>query len=309
MDTLISSLPIFCIVAIGYVSRELDIAKEQWVKVLNGFVYYVALPALIVKNISLLDWKSSETLEIVGWNIVLLIIASAVFVLLLAALRVKKKYRAVIFLTAIVSNSVYLGFPLVSRVLGYPAGSKEYSIMSLAGVVQLVAGMVIALIVIEFLYSKTNDVYKILKHVAKNPLVIASIIGIALSFVSLPNNVDTVVNDTLSLLALTASPIALFALGAFLKGHKVKEHLSLISLAVGLKLVLLPCIAYILFRNVISTDETVRLSTILLASMPTAVTAFVLAKSYNLDATFVAVTMLVSTILSLPVITVLVGIV
>jgi predicted permease len=43
--------------------------------------------------------------------------------------------------------------------------------------------------------------------------------------------------------------------------------------------------------------------------MPTAVTAFVLSESYKLDATFVAVTMLVSTILSLPLITIVLSLV
>jgi predicted permease len=172
-----------------------------------------------------------------------------------------------------------------------------------------VFGMVIALVVIEFLYSNTNDVKKIAKHISKNPLVIASFAGIALSFVTFSENIDQAVNDTLLLLALTASPVALFALGAFLSGHKVKKDIPLIGLTVGLKLIALPLIAYILFENVIQADETARLSTILLASMPTAVTAFVLSESYKLDATFVAVTMLVSTILSLPLITIVLSLV
>jgi predicted permease len=309
MGTLLTILPIFIVVAIGYLLRKLGVVKNQWVSALNGFVYYVALPALIIKNISLLDWSSSETLKVVGWNIGLLIIASAVFVLLLAAFRIKKQYRAVIFLGAIVGNSVYLGFPLVSRMLGYQIGSNEFSIMSLAGVVQLVFGMVIALVVIEFLYSNTKDVKKIAKHISRNPLVIASFAGIVLSFVSFSGNIEQAINDTLLLLALTASPVALFALGAFLSGHKVKKDIPLIGLTVGLKLIALPLIAYILFENVIQAGETVRLSTILLASMPTAVTAFVLSESYKLDATFVAVTMLVSTILSLPLITIVLSLV
>lgn len=308
MQTVISILPVFWVVGIGYFMRQFNAAKNDWVTPLNGFVYYVALPALILKNISNLDWSSSGVLQIVGWNVVLLVVASILMVVFLGFLNISKKYKSAIFLTAIVSNSVYLGYPLVSRVLGFSSGSEQYLTISLVGAVQLVVGMVIALIVIEFFYTKSKNTGKIVKHVVRNPLVIASLFGILWSLVTLPSDVNNILNDTLNLLALTASPVALFALGTFLSGHKIKEKFQLISLAVFLKLVILPVIAILLFNNMISLNETEKLTTILLSSMPTAVTAFVIAESYKLDTAFVGIVMLISTVLSLPALTALVEI-
>ncbi len=308
MQTLLSILPIFLIVVLGYFLRKTKIAKNDWVVPLNSFVYYVALPALIVKNISNLDWKSTAVLEIVGWNVLFLLIASVILVSLLSVFRISKSYKSAIFLTAIVSNSVYLGYPLVSRVLEYGVGSEQYLTLSLIGAVQLVVGMVLALIVIEFFYTSSKNTGKILKHISKNPLVIASIVGVLLSLFTLPYDLKKLIDDTLGLLALTASPLALFALGDFLSGHKIHEKLHLVGFAVILKMIALPVIAIMLFDNLVHVDETVRMTSILLASMPTAVTAFVIAESYKLDTTFVGVVMLITTVLSLPALTVLVGI-
>ena len=308
MQTLLSILPIFLIVGLGYFLRNTKIAKNDWVVPLNSFVYYVALPALIVKNISNLDWKSTAVLEIVGWNVLFLLIASVILVSLLSVFRISKSYKSAIFLTAIVSNSVYLGYPLVSRVLEYGVGSEQYLTLSLIGAVQLVVGMVLALIVIEFFYTSSKNTGKILKHISKNPLVIASIVGVLLSLFTLPYDLKKLIDDTLGLLALTASPLALFALGDFLSGHKIHEKLHLVGFAVILKMIALPVIAIMLFDNLVHVDETVRMTSILLASMPTAVTAFVIAESYKLDTTFVGVVMLITTVLSLPALTVLVGI-
>ena len=82
----------------------------------------------------------------------------------------------------------------------------------------------------------------------------------------------------------------------------------MVGFAVILKMIALPVIAIMLFDNLVHVDETVRMTSILLASMPTAVTAFVIAESYKLDTTFVGVVMLITTVLSLPALTVLVGI-
>jgi predicted permease len=99
------------------------------------------------------------------------------------------------------------------------------------------------------------------------------------------------------MLAATASPVALFALGCFLYGHIGAKKIKLLIAAVCVKLALDPLLAYII-SNKLTSDSSVVHTTMLMAAMPTAVTAFVLAKTYKLNTAFVANAMLASTVLS-----------
>ncbi len=99
------------------------------------------------------------------------------------------------------------------------------------------------------------------------------------------------------MLAATASPVALFALGSFLKGHKLKKHKTVIFAGLVVKLILLPIIAYIALR-LTSLQPPYSQIFLLMAGMPTAVTAFVIAEKYSLDRTVVAGAMLATTVLS-----------
>ena len=47
-EVLLITLPVFLIVAAGWLAARIKLAKPEWVHVLNIFVYYIGLPALIL---------------------------------------------------------------------------------------------------------------------------------------------------------------------------------------------------------------------------------------------------------------------
>ncbi len=49
MTAILSTIPIFMIILLGYLLRVNNIVKQSWTKVLSSFVYYVSLPALITE--------------------------------------------------------------------------------------------------------------------------------------------------------------------------------------------------------------------------------------------------------------------
>ena len=52
--------PIFALILLGWVARRFGLVKESAVDVLTGFVYYIALPALIVQSLLSIQWDANS---------------------------------------------------------------------------------------------------------------------------------------------------------------------------------------------------------------------------------------------------------
>ncbi len=299
LQTLEITLPIFLLIGVGYALRATKIARKEWVSVLNGFVYYVSLPALIVTSFSKLEWGNERVVQIAAGNSALLVASACIVYILTKFLRKKTQHeKAAFFATASISNSIYLGIPLSLSAFK----EVDAELIAASGVIQLVGGMLVALICIEYFYLKTKDYRFIAKHLLKNPLFLSICIGFLLSLFSLPSWLQSGVDTPLKMIAATASPVALIALGSFLYGHQLRKNKGLLALTILTKLALLPLVAYGITR-LLRTEQSLQDVTIFMSAMPTAVTAFVLSKSYHLDLTYVASSMFATTVvgaLSLP---------
>lgn len=299
MHTLISSVvPIFVIIAIGYVVRRLNIIKTQGVNALISYVYYVALPALIVHSLMILELNNSNIPNILFWNSVILLVNTMLCLAIVYIFRISNKDRAVFFLAATVGNSLYLGIPLTTSALGLKSGTTDYALIVMIGVLYLVGGIFIALVVNELFFVGHKDFGSIALRLAKNPLIIAIFAGLLLSFIPLPEIASTATIKPLSMIAASASPVALFILGSYLYGHKIKQHLFMVSSAVAWKVIVVPLIAWgVLFLADINNPA--YSASILYAGTPTAVTALMIAKVYGFNTRFVSAVIVFSTVLSL----------
>ncbi len=299
MHTLISSVaPIFVIIAIGYVVRRLNVIKTQGVNSLISYVYYVALPALIIHSLMILELNNGSIPQILFWNIVILLLNTVLCLAVVYIFRISNKDRAVFFLASTVGNSLYLGIPLTTSALGLTAGTADYALIVMIGVLYLVGGIFIALVVNEVFFVGHKDFRSIALHLSKNPLIIAIFVGLLLSFIPLPEIASTATIKPLSMIAASASPVALFILGSYLYGHRIKQHLFMMVSAVAWKVVIVPLVALgVLFLADMNNPQYA--ASILYAGTPTAVTALMIAKVYGFNTRFVSTVIVFSTLLSL----------
>ncbi len=297
MGTFLTILPIFLIIALGYGLRAHNVIRASWVKPLNTFVYSVGLPALIIYSFATLQWREVLADRLLGLQVMIVIVAALLAAIIIRNLPIKAKDQAAIYLAVVLGNTVYLGIPLVNSALPGVVTTDVTSITTAIGVVQLVCSVLVALIGLEYIFLGTRDMRYISKHIATNPLILSILVGLFFAVIGWPQWLDRTLGVPIKMLAGTASPLALFALGSFLYGHKINRKQARLGLAVGLKLVGVPLIAWAIMvaAQIFSTERNI---TVLMMSMPTAVTAFVLADTYKLDTTFVASVMMVSTIAS-----------
>ena len=292
MNTFSLLFPVFGIIALGFILRRFNIAKHDWIKKLNSLVYYVSLPALIIS----LFWKTEftqSTLGFFGFHAGIVIALSLLLAIFLSLFAVKGKTKVAVILGALVGNTMYMGYPILRAT--YPDFPIGVSLG--AGTVQLVVGLLASVLLIEYLVLKTKKLSTYLSDLAVNPLILAVAAGVVLSFIP-HNQFSNSVFNFVSAIGETASPIALFTLGAFLYRRFSTESWFLASFAILFKLAALPLIVLLASTLFGWSREFTQIS-VLVSAMPTAITSFVLAEKYNLDDQLSADVILISTILSI----------
>lgn len=293
MESFIAVVPIFLLVGIGFVLRATGIVRPSWIKVLNGFVYYVSLPALVISQFARTEW-SADIVRFVAANIIVLIAGALVAAVVARGLVHAQKDRAVVFMGGLIMNSIYLGIPLVERL-----SSAPHEQIVLAAVIQLVGGMLLSLIGVEYLFVGSRRARTIARKLVYNPLTIGTAAGIALAVCTLASTpFAKSLLTPVDMLAGTASPVALFVLGAFLYGKSLYHKKRVIGLIALIKLVVSPLVAVVIARAILPDASDTAIVVVLFA-MPVAVTAFVLSETYKLDTQTVAAAMLVTTLLGM----------
>ena len=291
MQTFLISLPIFIIIFLGLISRKLKVSGENWVSILNGFTYYVGLPAIIISSFWQIDFSRSATWLLVTLIIVIDIVFYFLLVIFLRFFKLKKDLAATILLGATIGNCIFIGLPIVEMNFG----ASYLPETTLMGAFMLVVSIILVIIFIEHNNSsEESSLKRELADLMKNPLVLSLFAGIILSFLKFENPVLESIKHSIAMLGATASPVALFSLGIFVYERKNK-NLKLSFLISGLKMIVLPAIAILVSIFIFKQHDVKVLA--LISSMPVAVTTFSIAEKFKLDQELIGSSIIVSTLL------------
>lgn len=138
----------------------------------------------------------------------------------------------------------------------------------------------------------------LLKIPARNPVLIAILLGFILSFFQF--SIPTFLNNTFNIIQQSMSFLSIFALGASLACSNLligKSELSEISLICFFKLVLHPIFAYLIGKFLIGLSGKMLFILVLLCGMPAAKVTFIFAHQYNVAQRRSSLFVSVSTIL------------
>lgn len=284
-------LPLFALIALGYLAGYTKIAKLEWVSVLNLFGFYIAFPALIFKSLAFAD----ISLQLHG-TILLLQVAIAIGVMGLVYgvctwLGLNKADRNTFTIGLYFSNAGYIGISALQLVFGDAAAAEGAVIVSAMIVVTLTAGIA----VLEASKHRTIHFKSILAGIGRNPLMWATLAGFVIGFsnVGLP----TAVVQLIELLAATASPTVLVALGIFMAFNHPKKHtLQLASLLAVGKVVIIPA-ALGLVVWLLPNSAWLH-TTFIQSVMPVALTTFALSEIYPMNRQVVSSSIVLSVLLS-----------
>lgn len=287
------TLPIFFIIATGWLMRKFNIVKDSWINILNSFTYYVSLPALIVASFWEINFLDKNSLFVIFLSLITIVLFSLLVFIALHFLKISKTLKASIFLSATVGNTIYMGFPLVEMAFGKEFLPKA----ALVGVIYLIIPILASIFIIKYWHSRDHKITKHLLEFLRNPLMISVFVGVALSFINFDIAAINSVKKAFAMLGATASPVALFTLGEFLYGKFFRKDLNLVFFTSFLKMIIFPMAVAAVGGFFMMSKNNIDMP-VLLASMPVAVTTFVIAEKFNLDKELVGNSLFISTIFS-----------
>ena len=298
MTTFLITIPFFAVIACGFFASRRKIIDSAGRTGLNRFVYYFALPVLIFSLMAQADLRDQfQWIFVVAY----LSVALTLFILSFAVARLifqLGRGLSVVFATAcIYGNTGYFGLPFVIIAFGQDASVP----VVVCTIIDLAVMLPLASVLLEknqpSSASGTSKIYtKTLLSVIKNPLIIAVVLGALFSISGL--QILEVADRFVVLLGSAAAPCALFALGSSIDEDRAEFLQAQIFVISLIKLAIHPLLIWFVMYHLFPIDAIWARSAIIAASMPVAVTAYILAQQYNTYIARTSASILLSTVVS-----------
>ncbi|AKN30727.1 transporter [Clostridium carboxidivorans P7] len=274
-------MPIFLVVFLGYFLRKINMIDDSFVNMAIKFNFRVGLATLLFKNIYTAKFSNVFNIKLILFVFLCIIISIAALWLIVPMFIKDKKRISAMIHTIYRSNFVLLGIPLGINMFGQ---GHIASIAILLPITIPTYNFFAVLILCAFGENENKNTIDKIKATAigviKNPLIIASFLGIIfqVSSIKLPIFIDRAVSDVASL----GTPLALVTLGAQFKFDSALKNLKYSIIATIGRLILLPGIIIIL--AILVGFRGYELGAIfILFSAPSAVSSYVMAKEMNSD--------------------------
>lgn len=293
-------LPLFLVMLIGGIFGRFNTNfNQKTVSELNRFAYYIGFPSIIIQSFLSMESIPFQEVKLALINVGVLLAFSALIFLLTGLFTTDKHLRNTYFICAFFGNVAYLGFPLISSL-----GAQYNTSLSLHIAGYLIVLFTVGIAKLEMAkYDGKLDLKRLLRSILFNPLLLATMAGLLL--ISVDIEVPVLGKKVVMMIASSASPVVLFALGIFIASSPIDKaslkHATAISL---IKLLALPLV-FALVASSLYTHSEMRVS-IIMAAMPVAITPFVLAEIYGMNKRIIASAIVISTVLSVVVIPVVV---
>jgi predicted permease len=292
-DIFLLVLPIFLVMFLGNALLRMKLINEPFINTANKLIFNVCLPVLLFFKISQSAFSDVFNPQL------LLIMLTAVGIMFPASFlvggitRTSKRSVGTFAMNNFRANYAYMGLPVSYYAFGEP-GLAIGSIL-MAFIVPYVN--VLSVAALSLTGGGGFDKRTFLKNTLLNPLAIACVLGILFSVFQIP--VVDFLYRTMEIISGVTLPLALFAIGATLSRDRIRGSMPIITTSIIMKLVLLPLIAYGIFRIFgipVGLPEKVL---IVMLSAPSATVNYVLASVMGGDSDLAAGTIVLGTTVSI----------
>lgn len=270
-------LPLFLLLAIGYFLRIIKIIDDVFVDKVSAFVYKFAMPVMLFYNIYKSDIRASFSPRIIVYAVAVTLVT--VLLLCLIVPRFVKGNKTGVLIQAIFrSNFLLFATHIMESMYGDESlGETLVLVAVMAFVYNFCAVIVLAV------YSgdeHTLDKKKALLDIAKNPLILGSLLGVVFALIGA--DLGTIVDGVLDDISSLSTPIALIVLGGQFKFANAKKNRKYIAAAAFGKLVAAPVliIGVAILLGFRGSDLGLMLA---MAASPTAVNSYIMAQQAGGD--------------------------
>lgn len=293
------ALPFFALIFLGvFAARRWEVG-EQGLAWLNIFLVYFALPALIILVVAAAPFE-----QLINWPYITATsaVTTAVFITIMLGSRLlfgtPLKEATLQGTAGSYGNVGYMGLPLSVAFFGPEAAVPAALVFCFD-----CAGEFILTAFFATLAHERNEeahwgevAWRILKQVATHPFIVATAVGVLASAFAVkpPGFLGTMMD----MLMKSAGPTALFALGVTVGLRKFAGFGRELALVVPMKTVVQPVLAFMAVSLVPGTPPLWLHVAVMMAALPTASNAFILASQYKAYVGGASTAVIVTTIVS-----------
>ncbi len=286
--------PFIFITVLGFIFGRIKIFDLSHAKVLNLFLFYIAVPALIIKFVAQSEIGQIDLKQIISYFLMQGSLGLITFLITSNFFKRPVQESIIWSLMVALSNHVTLLLPITKIYFGTEVITQVTSIILMDGIILLS----VITFFLELTTKKNIRVSVFLRNLFLNPMIMSILIGVLLFSLNI-DIFDTPIDYTLSVLAACVSPVGLFAIGITLSFYSSKVLNKITATISILKLIISPIalllIGFVLFDA--GMPEKIP-GAFFVSVAPCGHTAIVLCSAYNVNPENIVKALFISTLAS-----------
>lgn len=287
-------IPFIFITVLGFIFGRIKIFDLSHAKVLNLFLFYIAVPALIIKFVAQSEIGQIDLKQIISYFLMQGSLGLITFLITSNFFKRPIQESIIWSLMVSLSNHVTLLLPITKIYFGTEVITQVTSIILMDGIILLS----VITFFLELTTKKNIQVSIFLRNLFFNPMIMSIVIGVLLFSFNI-DIFDTPIDYTLSVLAACVSPVGLFAIGITLSFYSSKVLNKITATISILKLIISPIvlllIGFVLFD--VGVPEKIP-GAFFVSVAPCGHTAIVLCSAYNVNPENIVKALFISTLAS-----------
>ena len=296
-------VPIFLVILTGYVFAKRSPFGADASKLINDYVLYIALPALLFLSVAQAKPQALLHLGFVLATLAGVFVAYILGIMLAGFRSIAAPNSSIVGMAACYGTTGYMGVPIAIAAFGQEAAVPA----AIATILHNIPA-IMTVIITHGIYSKHNNAQRTalpaivagaIKTTLLNPLTVAVITGMLFSLFAIP--LPGILKTFTRFLAGAAGPTALFALGLGLAGLNAKSYLNLkallnLSPIVLIKIIIQPLVTFLVAYHFLGMQlsDVYLLVAILMAAQPIGAGVYVFANKFGYFQDNIAISIIIS---------------
>lgn len=287
------TIPVFLVILVGWFIKKIGIINDAFADAANKYVFKVALPVLLFKDIATTSVLDDMNLKFVVFCFFGTLIMFGL-VWIFAWIYCKDKSMVGAFAQAGArSSAAVFGIAFVENICGN-SGMAPLMIVSAIPLFNI-----LSVVMLTFGGKDKNTgsdgIKKACINILKNPIIIGIVLGIPFSLLSI--EIPEIPAKTIDYISQTATPVALIAIGASFNTGQAIARVKPAMVASIIKLIILPLI-FMPIAISMNFEASELVAILIMTGSPTTSTCYIMAKNMNNDEVLSSNVIVITTLLS-----------
>lgn len=229
-------VPLVLFMCLGSIIRKKGWMSETSIKEMNDVVFKVLLSVMVFYNIYQADMEESFDFGLLLYAIISLLVIFGVLVFVIGKKITDKTIAPVVIQGIYRSNFVLFGLQVTASICG--SGQLGMTTVLISVIIPMFN--VLAVVLFESYRQNNVDIGKLSKGILKNPLIIASVLGILVFFSGI--RFGSILEESLKSISQMATPMSLILLGGTITLNGIRKYWRYTVVCTIGRLIVIPAI-------------------------------------------------------------------